>query len=72
MTRQVTSPWLTVTEGARYVKKRKKDFTHLVDTGVIPSTKHGKRCRLVHTADLDAWMRSQPSGAKVPEALRSA
>lgn len=66
------SPWLTVTEGARYLRMNETEFARLVDTGKIASFRRGKRYRLVNTSDLDVWMRSQPSGAKVPEALRSA
>lgn len=65
------SPWLTSREAAAYLRMGLDEYRPLRDGGAIPTYKRGKAI-LAHTQDLDAWMRSQPSGAKVPEALRSA
>lgn len=66
------SPWLTVTEGATYVRMRVPEFRAKVDSGEIPSCRRSERARFVDARILDEMMRSLPSGAKVPEALRSA
>ena len=65
------SPWLTSREAAAYLRMGLDEYRPLRDGGAIPTYRRGKAI-LVHTSDLDAWMRSQPAGAKVPEALRSA
>lgn len=58
----VTSPWLTARQGDAYVHKSGGTVSRLCKANVIPSVRFG-RTRYVHTDDLDAWMRSQPSGA---------
>ena len=58
----VQSPWLNIEQAASYLHMREGKLTTLVKSGEIESHRHS-RAVLVHTADLDAWMRSQPSGA---------
>lgn len=65
-----TSPWLTVSEGAAYMRMDATEFTAKVNTGEIPSHRRSKRARFVDARVLDELMRSLPSGAKVPEVLR--
>lgn len=67
----VPSPWLTIPQGAAYVHMRQGTFRKLVRSGEIPSYRHG-RATLVNAMDLDAWMRSQASGAgTIATAVRS-
>lgn len=64
------SPWLTVPEGAAYVRMGRTEFTAKVNRGEIPSYQRSKRARFVDSRELDMLMRSLPSGARVPEAAR--
>ena len=66
-----TSPWLTVPEGAAYTRMRLTEFRAKVACGEIPSYKRSKKSVFVDARELDAMMRSLPSGAKTPEALRA-
>lgn len=65
-----TSPWLTVPEGAAYMRMSATKFTAMVNSGEIPSHRRSKQSRFVDARVLDELMRSLPSGAKVPEVLR--
>lgn len=58
----VPSPWLNVEQAASYLHMRESRLTALVKSGEIESHRHS-RAALVHTSDLDAWMRRQPSAA---------
>ena len=59
----VPSPWLTVSESAAYARMGLSEFRRKVRSGEIPSYRRGERYTLVNTADIDAWIRSFPSGA---------
>lgn len=59
----VPSPWLTVTQAASYLQMRESEMRKKVKSGEIVSYLRGKRTVFVNTNDLDAWMRSLPSGA---------
>ena len=52
-------PWLSVSEAARYVRKRRRDVEALLRQGIIPASGEGGRVR-VSTEDLDAYMRRFP------------
>lgn len=66
----VSGPWLTVSEGAAYMRMSKTEFRAKVATGEIPSHARSKRSVFVDARVLDEIMRAMPSGAKVPDALR--
>lgn len=68
--RRMQSPWMSAAEGCKYLHMRESEFDRLVNVGEIPSYRRG-RTRFVHSDDLDTYMRSLPSGAKVPEMLRA-
>ena len=57
------SPWLTIPESAKYARVGLTEFRKLVRSGEIPSYRRGERYTLLNTADIDAWIRSFPSGA---------
>lgn len=56
------SPWLTIDEGAVYVHKGRTWFRQQVRGGNVPSYDMGG-VALVNREELDAWVRSHPSGA---------
>ncbi len=67
----IQSPWLKASQARAYLQIDNAMLTQLLNTGTIPSVRRGNT-RFVHTADLDAWMRSLPSGASpVSKALQS-
>lgn len=68
--KNVSSPWLTVTQAARYVHMDQNRMRELVYAGTVQSHMRGSRGIFVHTDDLDAYMRSMPSAARVPVELR--
>lgn len=55
--------WLTVSEASAYARVGLSEFRKVVRSGEIPSYRRGKRYTLVNTEDIDAWIRSFPSGA---------
>lgn len=61
-TTSVTSPWLKLSQAREYLQMGNTELRQLVKSGAIPSYKRN-RTVFVHTADLDTWMRSLPSGA---------
>lgn len=67
----VPSPWLTPTECAAYMHKRRSKVDEWVRSGVLPSHKDpdAKNGVLVHAQDADALIRSWPSGAKAPRLI---
>lgn len=67
----VQSPWLKLSQARAYLQMDNNALRRLVKAGTIPSHKRG--CTVfVHTADLDAYMRSLPSGAAdIAMAVRS-
>ncbi len=67
---RVNSPWLNIPAAAQYMHQDYKDFKRLVDAGGVESHKRSANATFVHVDDLDALMRSYPSGAKVPQVLR--
>lgn len=70
--RCVTSPWLTIEQGAKYLHMRTSTLRAHVRSGEVPSYRRG-RVTLVHAQDLDAWVRGLPSGASaVSTSLRLA
>ena len=67
----IQSPWLKASQARAYLQIDNAALTQLLNTGAIPSVRRGNT-RFVHTADLDAWMRSLPSGAcQAARALQS-
>lgn len=58
----IPSPWLTAHQARAYLQMRDTQLTQLLNAGTIPSYRRG-RTRYVHVSDLDAYMRSLPSGA---------
>jgi excisionase family DNA binding protein len=60
--KEVNSPWLTIDEGAAYVRKGRTTFRQLVRGGEVPSYDMGGMT-LVNRDELNAWVRSHPSGA---------
>lgn len=69
--RSQQSPWLTVAEGAAYVRMSPGAFRTLVDTGEVRSYARCERYRFVDARELDELMRSLPSGSKAHPALRA-
>lgn len=69
--RPLGSPWLSTREGATYLRMGFGEFRKVVARGEVPSYHRGNT-NFVCTDDLDEWMRSLPSGAKVPPVLRQA
>lgn len=61
--------WLSVRDGARYMHRALKDFEAMVRTGEVPCYQPGGR-RLVHTDDIDAYVRKFPYRAEVPKWAR--
>ena len=57
------SPWLTIAESAKYARVGLTEFRKVVKSGEIPSYRRGERYTLINTQDIDAWIRSFPSGA---------
>lgn len=70
-TKSVTSPWLTLPQAARYIQMDLQTFRKLVYGGAIPSRKRSEKRIFVKTDWLDEYMDALPSGARVPEVLRS-
>lgn len=62
------SPWLNVTDAARYVHVKRERMRQLIASGEIESHMVGAG-KVVHTDDLDAWVRSQPTASVLPERL---
>lgn len=58
----VLTPWLTTSQAQEYLQVSRTTLMQLVKVGTIPSVKRG-RLLFLHADDLDAWMRSHPSGA---------
>ena len=57
MKKQVESPYLSVTEGDRYLRVRSGTVAKAVHAGEIRASKlPGCRTKRVHKADLDQWM----------------
>lgn len=67
---KVDTPWLTLPQAAGYVQMAPQELRELVYAGAIPSHARSEKRVFVHTGDLDEYMRSLPSGARVPEGLR--
>lgn len=65
------SPWLTLPQGAAYIKMDPQPFRELVYSGEIPGYRRSSKRIFVNRDDLDAHMRSLPSASRVPEALRA-
>lgn len=59
----VPSPWLTVPEGASYLRMGLTEFRARVKSGEIPSFKRSERSVFVDARTLDSIMQSLPSGA---------
>lgn len=70
MADKVGTPWLTLSQAAGYVQMAPQELRELVYGGFIPSHMRSEKRTFVHTDDLDAYMRSLPSGARVPAELR--
>lgn len=68
----VESPWLTVAEGATYLRMTKDELYDLINRGRVESRKRGKRGTFLRVEWLDAYMMSLPSASKVAPALRCA
>lgn len=68
----IQSPWLTIPEAATYCRQDYKEFKQLVDTGKIESHRRGPHSVFLEIPILNAYMRSLPSGAKVPAILQDA
>lgn len=65
----IESPWLRAEQAREYLQIGNNKLSRLLNTGEIPSYKRGNT-RFVHADDLDAYMRSLPSGANpVAQAL---
>ena len=58
----VQSPWLKISQARAYLQMDNNELRRLVKAGTIPSHKRGNTT-FVHASDLDAYMRSLPSGA---------
>lgn len=58
----VQSPWLRLSQARTYLQIENDKLRKLVKAGTIPSYKRG-RTTFVHASDLDAYMKSLPSGA---------
>lgn len=54
------TPWLTVSEGAKYCRRRESELREAINDGVIPAYRKGERYTLVHVSDLDKWVMSDP------------
>jgi len=67
--RERHSGWLSVREGARYMRRGLNEFEGMVRTGTIPCYQPDGR-RLVNTEDIDAYIRRFPYRAEVPEWAR--
>ena len=65
------SPWLTVPEGAAYLRMGLTDFRTKVKSGEIPSYRRSERGVYVDARVLDSIMRSLPSGAGVMATKRT-
>lgn len=70
-TRPVSTPWLTREEAAKYLRVSKEKLSVLVASGEIPGhpgigyDPEDPMCKvLIHTDDLDAYMRSRSMGVK--------
>lgn len=61
----IRTPWLAAEDAAKYVHVRTSRMREMMSSGEIPTHKVG-RGRYAHTADLDLWVRAQPSGADNP------
>jgi hypothetical protein len=59
----VASPWLTIPEGASYLRMGLSTFRAKVQSGEIPSFKRSERAVFVDARTLDAIMQALPSGA---------
>ena len=67
-----TSPWLTIPEGASYLRMGLTEFRKKVKSGEIPSFRRSERSVFVDARTLDAIMQSLPSGAcEMATAVRS-
>lgn len=51
--------WLSVRKAARYMHRGLGEFEALVRSGAIPCYQPGRH-RLVHTSDIDAYVRKFP------------
>ncbi len=60
----VETPWLSVQDAAKYLHMSESRMYQLVRSGEMESRKHGKNGVYIHTMWLDAWMLTQPTGAK--------
>ena len=68
----VPSPWLTPTECAAYMHKRRAKVDEWVRSGVLPSHKepNGENGVLIHAQDADALIMSWPSASRSLTASR--
>jgi excisionase family DNA binding protein len=57
----MTSPWLTVSEGAEYVRASdERTVRAAIKNGDIPAYTYGKSQIRLKASDLDAWLEARP------------